>query len=199
MTWRIAIERMKRSNATRWLVLLSCLHTAGSAAAVLESLHESDYEVSVNERQSLPAALNAASPFHEGSRVFHGNTKWHVRWQFRWIENGGSCRINSTQVDVSADITLPRLAGGSGAQRAAFDRYVAALKQHEMGHYQLGREAASAIDQRLAGLPPTASCTLLEKSANDAANQLLDTYREKERRYDAETDHGKTQGARLVM
>ena len=128
---------------------------------------------------------------------FHAYTKWHVDWKFWWDrDHGAACRITSVRTSLTALITLPKLVGGNSAQRLEFERYVLALKQHESGHYEIGKDAAHEIDREILSLSAT-DCSTLEKTANQKATRILERYKEKERTYDADTKHGKTQGAWL--
>ena len=183
----------------RHILLIFLMLASSVRAEVQESLEYTYNHAIAKPGQSLVLSLNAASPVSEKGRVFHGYTKWNVRWNFWWIENrDGSCKITKTKTSVAGTITLPRLAGGNTEQQAAFERYVAALKQHELGHYQIGKDAAATIDQALLDMPPMRNCTSLDKVANDGAYQALERYKEKERLYDANTEHGKSQGAWLT-
>jgi predicted secreted Zn-dependent protease len=93
---------------------------------------------------------------------------------------------------------LPSLIGGSIQQRQAFYPYLSALRTHESGHYQIGKDAANAIDRGIQGLPIAATCRELEQNANALGDRLLAEYRARERQYDQSTDYGKTQGASLT-
>ena len=183
----------------RHFLLIFLMLAADARAEVQESLEYTYYHAIAKPGQSLVSSLNAASPVNEKGRVFHGYTKWNVRWNFSWIENrDGTCKITTTKTSVTGSITLPRLAGANPEQQAVFERYAAALKQHELGHYQIGKDAAATIDQALLDMPPMRNCTSLDKVANDGAYQALERYKEKERLYDANTEHGKSQGAWLT-
>ena len=170
----------------------------GVAAEVQDTLEYTYYDAPVTAGQRLGPALTSASPINENGRVFHGHTKWNVHWNFRWSGRGdGTCMITRVTISFTANITMPRLVGGDAAQRQAFERYVAALKLHEMGHYQIGKDAALGIDQKILTLPTMEDCGSLKATANAGAYRILASYQDKERQYDADTEHGKTQGAWL--
>ena len=182
----------------RSLLIAFFLFASSAAAELRESLAYTYYDAAANPGQSLLLSLNSASPIKENGRVFHGYTKWHVRWNFRWNERrDGTCNIASAKTEVTGTITMPKLVGGTVEQNLAFDRYTAALKQHEVGHYQIGKDAAIAIDRELLVLPAMTDCGSLERAANAGAYQTLEQHKEKERQYDAATGHGISQGAWL--
>lgn len=179
------------------LLALACL-AGPTRAEVLARLQTVEYPVRPAPGASLREALDAASPVRWEGRLFHADTRWQVRWTYRWFERGdGSCRITGARVELEGRIRLPRLEDASPAQQARFDRYLAALRLHELGHYQFGRDAAHEIEQRLLGLPGMPRCAALEAAAEALAQRTLEKHRERERDYDRRTGHGLGQGAVL--
>lgn len=185
-----------RSN---YLIAALVLSTTIAHAEVTDTLNYEYYDVAANPKQRLAALLNNASPIKEGGKTFHGHTKWNIRWSFSFKKNAsGECRLGATNVTLDAKITLPRLVGDSPAQQQQLERYLIPLKRHELGHYQIAQEAAHAVEQRLASLPGETSCSDMRNAANEAGKQTVNAYNEKNRAYDIETDHGKSQGARVL-
>ncbi|EJE54683.1 putative secreted Zn-dependent protease [Acidovorax sp. CF316] len=167
------------------------------AAVVQEHVHR-PYTVHLQTGQTLRQALQAATPIVVDGRRFHGYTRWHVRWSYRWWrEASGRCAITEVTTRLSTEVQLPELHNASPQQQAAFDRYLRALAQHEQGHAQFGRDAAQAIDQGIARLPAAADCATLEREADALGRRLLQEHVEREKQYDRGTGHGATQGARL--
>lgn len=180
--------------------LLLCLLIAANTASahVSEHLDYTYYTATADANSSLRETLNKATPIREDKRSFHGYTKWNVKWHYRWFEQAnGWCKITTVTTEVTGNITLPELVGATAEQAKAFDNYVSALRVHELGHYDIGRETATVIDSGILALPEMSSCKELEATANALGYQTLDDYKAREKRYDAETNHGKTQGAWL--
>ena len=178
-----------------FLLILGLL-TPIAFAEVNERLDYQYYDVILPENQSLLLALNHAAPIKRDGKEYHGYTKWDVRWNFRWNpDHDGMCRIISSSTTIRGTILLPRLVSATEAHRQRFDIYVAALLEHERGHYQTGKDAAKAIDEQISSLPAASNCRELEKSANSSAYQTLEEFKKIEREYDTTTLHGKTQGA----
>jgi predicted secreted Zn-dependent protease len=183
--------------ANRYLLSFFLLVASSTSAEVLETLRYDYYEVIAHPHQTLLSALNRSSPVLIDRQKFHAYTKWHVDWKFWWDrDQGAACRITSVQTSLTVSITLPKLVGGNSEQRLEFERYISALKQHESGHYEIGKDAAQEIDREILSFSAT-DCSTLEKAANEKATHTLGRYKEKERTYDADTKHGKTQGAWL--
>lgn len=165
-------------------------------AAVEERLEFVDYTAYPRRGQVLREALDAATPIRPNGKIFHGNTKWHIRWSLRWWrEANGRCRITSNTTTLDLDITLPQLGSGSGDLRQRFQRYRTALHAHELGHARIARSAAADIDRAILDLPEMASCNVLEAAANRVAHALLADATRAQNAYDRATDHGRSEGA----
>ncbi|WP_457789027.1 DUF922 domain-containing protein [Pseudomonas sp. PL-6] len=178
--------------------LLPLLLAAPLHAEVREQLDYRHYDAHLETHASLRQALNSASPIRLGGQTYHGFTRWQVEWRFWWREaRDGRCRIERSSTQLQASITLPRLHGGDAQQQQRFARYLAALEEHELGHYRIGQAAAQAIDAALLALPEQADCKTLEQQANARAHATLQRHIEREHRYDRDTGHGETQGAWL--
>lgn len=180
--------------------LLACLFFAGAPARaeVTEQLSETRYPADASQASSLGRALNAASPIRENGQIYHGYTTWRVNWRFWWDERpDGRCKITRVATDLTGTIQLPVLTGASAALQARFGTYLSALRTHELGHFQIGRDAAAAIDRRILALGERASCPALASEANALAERTLAEHRRREQDYDSRTGHGKTQGAWL--
>jgi predicted secreted Zn-dependent protease len=194
---QLGFRSMKR---VALLLLPLCAAAAGGAnAEVHETLDTSHYEAKVHYGGSLALALNEASPFRPGNQVFHSATSWYLDWQVRPAPTvDGHCRIREVRIQLHGQMVLPRLLGGSGAQRELFESYLTRLREHELGHYEIGREAARELEREFYALPAASSCAALQTAARAAGARLLPRYEAMGDAYDAQTEHGRTQGAWLV-
>lgn len=188
------VARLSLTAASLALALL-----AGDAfAEVSETLSYTDYRVEAGRNQSLARALSHTSPIRQHGQIFHAYTTWRVSWQFRWQQDtGGACRIAGVSTSLDSTIKLPRLDGGSTSQQERFQRYLHALREHELGHHRIGRQAAQEVDQRPKGMPAMPDCARLVAAANRLAHHIVERHKDEERTYDLVTVHGRTQGARL--
>jgi predicted secreted Zn-dependent protease len=167
-------------------------------ADVTDKVVYSYYIVRAQPDQSIGNVLNKYSPFRHDSRILHAQTNWDVTWHYNWIEKpDGKCKMVQVSVELDSKIVLPTLVGATQAQQNQFNTYLLALKTHELGHVDFGKQAARAIDSGIIALPELANCKVLDAAANALGNQILDSYRQKEIQYDVDTDHGKTQGASI--
>jgi predicted secreted Zn-dependent protease len=178
-----------------WALLLCCPATH---AEVIETFDLDTYEVDQESDQTLLQAINHVSPIKERGRIFHGYTRWYIKWNYRWWrETDGQCRITSVSVSLDVDMTLPELDEATPAVATEFHRYVSNLRLHEDGHQGIARKAAYRIDEGIRSLGPRENCDALGRAANELGHAILDETRGIERQYDVETNHGCTQGACL--
>ena len=184
------------------LPLLACLGlivAPGLRAEVHEALDYDHYEAHATPGRPVVLALNEASPFRPGDQVFHSATAWFLDWKVRPEPTAdGRCRVGSVRVDLHGRMTLPRLVGGNKEQRQRFDSYLLRLREHELGHYEIGREAAHELERQFYDLRPAHSCSELQKEAREAGARLLPVYEAMGDTYDLQTQHGITQGAWLT-
>jgi predicted secreted Zn-dependent protease len=167
-------------------------------ASVQQTLNYVYYPAAADGFSGLATILRRSTPIHSEGKEFFGDTVWRITWRFRWhYDADGSCRITESKTDVTGTITLPRLVNGTTSQVKEMDVFLAALRTHELGHFNIGIDAAGAIDRAILSLPTMRSCELLDSEANRVAKQILEEKRLTEKRYDATTEHGKLQGARL--
>lgn len=183
-----------------YLIVGLCCWSLASAGLALDDQGPSYsyYVATAVPDRSLQSILNAASPIHKDGKVYFGNTDWHVQWNMWWSEGaGGSCRITRAKARISATIVLPKLVNATVVQQNRFDTLAAALRVHELGHYAIGKKAAADIERGILAMAPMDTCAALKAAADELAVETLDQYRAVERQYDADTDHGRTQGAWL--
>ena len=168
-------------------------------AEVHEALDYGHYDARAQPGHALAEALNEASPFRPDGQVFHSATAWFIDWQVRpEPTTDGRCKVGEVRVALHGEMMLPRLLGGTSTQQSRFDAYLARLREHELGHYEIGREAARQLEKQFYALRPARSCGDLQAAARDAGARLLPKYEAMGDAYDAQTQHGKTQGAWLT-
>jgi predicted secreted Zn-dependent protease len=154
------------------------------------------YDIEGLSRMDLAAALREHGPTIHG-RQFFGLTEWEMSAGYRPVEGESGCAIDDLTIEVSVTTHLPRWSRAAAAPsslRSAWDRFVAALDQHERGHRVLAERAAETVRHRLLVLSaPT--CDRLDVRARQEMSVVMQEYERRQLAYDAETGHGRTQGA----
>ncbi|MGH8172072.1 MAG: DUF922 domain-containing Zn-dependent protease, partial [Rhodanobacteraceae bacterium] len=160
-----------------------------------------DYlDVTGNSKRELVESLDRLSVADDNGKRFYGHTRWELRWNFNVTSEGTECRVTSVSVELNVRTSLPRWDPPRNADPALirrWDVFLDGLRMHEEGHRDIALAAADEITQRIEAVRPAASCATLKRTVGIRANSLLAEYREKSRRYDQTTDHGRTQGAVL--
>ena len=115
-----------------------------------------------------------------------GETHVPATYEAEAAPNG---RIVRVTVTVPVTVTLPEWPESSRlppAARAEWNRFLRALDAHEQGHVRIARRYFTRIGQRMVGL------TLAQAEERWQAN--LQAWREADREFDAQTDHGRNTG-----
>ncbi|WP_028452338.1 DUF922 domain-containing protein [Chitinilyticum aquatile] len=184
-----------------WLQLFALVPVllSGHAGAELrQSVEYEPYPLYALGTGRLADDLNRASPIREQGKIFYGYTSCHTRWDYRWNSApSGECRIASSLTTVRCVVQLPQLIQATPAKKARFDVFLPRLKEHELGHVQIGTDAAARIDQRIMGMPAAASCDALEAAINRETALITSNAAQAQRDYDLRTGYGRSQGAFL--
>lgn len=156
------------------------------------------YTVGGSTLREIRQSIDRARPW-KGKGDFDGLTVWQIRWQTTLTPTRDECRFTfSTQTSIA--ITLPRWLAPTNAPatvRGAWQRYIKALEQHEIGHGQFALAAAAEMHQRARNVDADPDCENVRRTLNTLARSVTEEYRQKEREYDQRTGHGLKQGVVL--
>lgn len=122
-----------------------------------------------------------------------GLCEWSWSYTASYDDEGNARRVT---VSLALRITMPRWRGpgrrqASDAARTEWDRCMGALEVHENGHADRAREWAPRLRDALLGQP--------EDALPDLWEQTKAQHEEAQAAYDAETNHGRTQGSDLNL
>jgi predicted secreted Zn-dependent protease len=147
------------------------------------------YDVSGATADELRAHLNALRPAaYDGSKG-DAVTTWYIQWD--WPGYGtGSCDLAAATVTYDIKVVFPYWIEPVNPDPALVSRwttYTRNLATHEEGHVDYVVDHYQSVDAAIKG----ATCT----TADGAAKAALGAIRQHDLDYDADTDHGATQGA----
>ncbi len=155
------------------------------------------YDVEGDDLQSIRQSMNTQrSTAVKGG--YDAYVSWFLTWRFRYDDDLKGCKINAVSTKLKVKYILPRWVDSersSSKTNAHWQKYYAALLEHEQGHRDWGVNAAIAIEQRLLAMPYASNCLSLRRDAQSLAVRVLADYLRREKRYDRDTRHGATQGA----
>jgi predicted secreted Zn-dependent protease len=177
------------------------LFLAGGApgAAVEVEQTRQHYAITGSKARQLKRDMKRLGP-REGGRRYVAYTAWTLTWTYTFDEGARECRLDAFDVRAEIETTLPRWEPAAGARSELiekWERFLEAIERHEAGHARLAFEAAGSVDAAVRSLGARSTCAELEREIVATAEQEVERYRRREREYDQETRHGRTQGARL--
>jgi predicted secreted Zn-dependent protease len=180
------------------LLFIFCLLPSATLAEPETRINNVYYQVDGSTAEDIWTDILAKSPVKENGKQHVAYTRWDVNWKFWWLDYGSSCEINKVTTKLDVTYTLPRLKQDASIPQsvtAHWEKYYAALLDHEHGHKRLGVKAAIEIENLLLNIGPRLSCEQLELDANNMARNVVDKYSRLENEYDRSTNHGLNTGA----
>jgi predicted secreted Zn-dependent protease len=162
------------------------------------SIETNYYSLYSTSESGLRKEMNKKGIHWTDGATYDAFTTWYVKWRYEYYSRDGYCSLDTVDVSVDVEYTLPKWAVksiGSRETRIKWIRYSDALKKHEDGHRNFGIGAARKIEAALLSIGSRPRCDTLGADANAVAYRILDDFRRKEIEYDRKTGHGRTQGA----
>ena len=157
------------------------------------------YDITGNSVAELNAAMGKLGPTDNQGVRRHAFAAWHMRW--RWPRGGdGTPDFARTTVECTGEVTVPRWAPSPDTSPSlveTWERYIAALLRHESRHLEhcfAQRENVRALLARAHREDPS----LTPAAANGLVRGILKEIHARDRAYDAATDNGRAEGARLT-
>jgi predicted secreted Zn-dependent protease len=154
------------------------------------------YSVSGVSADEIKASMLKRGPRDDFGSVRFAYTDWSVKWKWKRLEDG-SVNPDSVKLSCTANILLPELDPNtvlSPELRDGWNGFVERTRQHELNHVAHVEQMAPEIYKRLrADLQQ--SGRLSGKRASAIVSEVIAEIKALDRRYDAETDHGCTEGA----
>jgi len=166
---------------------------------VKKNLNNHYYSIYGYNRYDLREQVNACGPkTDEGA--FTGLTTAWFNWTYQFaFNNQGECTVSKSAVGVNVDIYYPNWEIKGDTENGLTDEWNAFMNNlviHEQGHMQRHYDIADQIYNSILGLSAP-SCDEVDSTAQTVVNNLMEQDRTSNVAYDAQTDHGATQGAIL--
>ena len=154
------------------------------------------YEVEGESLGEIEESMRRRGPYgHDGY------TSWYVGWKYTFLWSDDECFVTSFWTTVQVRYAMPKLVENpnhSLALLAEWERYLEALREHEEGHAALALEAAAEMERVVLENHMVGTSRKELSDAIDAScRAALKRARTREQAYDRNTEHGRTQGARL--
>lgn len=168
----------------------------GLTVVVDKPLYYQVYGSSVGE---LRRAIDGCS-LRQATGDFHALTTYSINWSYDTsVISGSTCQLKNIRVGQHINQYLPLFSAEATTEpsvTAAWQTYIANLRNHEDNHAAIDRDYAQRLITALQTIGPMDCATLARQTQTvidshvamlNAANEL----------YDSQTNHGATQGAVL--
>ena len=198
MVWRVGLG----------IALIAAPVTVG-AAGMGASLHprvpevavyyvSREYVLTAGDLDSLRREVEALLP--SGMLASHGRTlsQLEVSYEFETLDE--SCRLAAAEISLRVTTTLPLWRPARRVSRQLqkrWDSMLTALARHEAVHAAHARKAAQDFRAALLGLRPAGECRILQRKAAILLQRVMGRYEMKDRRFDARTRNGVSEGVVL--
>ncbi len=141
--------------------------------------------------------LGSCGPKYEGES-FAGMTTDYINWAYLMrFDASGNCRVDNAAVGVNVRIYYPKWdapEGASSSTKERWDNMISNLRVHEEGHRQIDYDGGAKIFSNISSISAS-SCNEVESKVTSETRSILDEVSQSNINYDAQTNHGETQGA----
>lgn len=164
------------------------------------SVNSVRYDISGDSVYALLEEMRENSPIVDNGKIYFGHTRSDMRWNYGFRLQKGGYAITSAEVAVEITFTLPRRVGVSQTRSrvsSEWERYLASLELHENGHADFAIAEAHRLHARLTAPRVFKTADALRKFVAAEGSAALAASREANSEYDADTNHGATQGTVL--
>jgi predicted secreted Zn-dependent protease len=154
------------------------------------------YAVTGSSEEELRKSLLEKGPRDDSGVARFAYTDWKVTWKWKKLADG-LIDPDSVELACVANVLLPELdsnATVSPELRSAWDGFIERTRKHELNHVSHVEQRAPEIYKRLRAAA-WQSGGLSGKRASEIVSEVVADIKAMDRRYDAETDHGRTEGA----
>ena len=184
-------------STSRLCISLLLITSIDTIAETIESIEYKNYVISPRAAHEIKPELMRHTPIRDYKGSYNGHTDWYIDWQYQTRQEANICRINQLKVKVHVVHILPRLSEYVTDKQTieVFNRFNAALTQHEKNHGNNGLSAAREIDKALNALQPQRSCHRTSWLIDDIGHSIVKKYVAADKEYDRTTNNGMTEGA----
>lgn len=167
--------------------LIVAVWAAAAPAEIRSSVKFITYDVRGHGLADVWRDINRQAPRVLQNAHAQAETRIRYRWNVNYVLKGGGCVAARPAVDVMVTIVLPGWQDQSSAPsaaQAAWQRYIAEIRQHEDIHRAMAIETAAALDAMIRRVPRQASCNDLARFIDSSAERILAEERRRQTLFD---------------
>lgn len=159
-------------------------------AEVVVTTSTEHYPVHGTTRKEIAENIRSQSPIRQDGRTFQAHTHSTIRYEFSWTRRNDRCTMNKATVFIHITYKYPRLAETPDADTLRWwQEHLDRLAEHEAIHGDISLEAAHELDTALNALSDL-HCSTVRDVVKALGDATLNTLENRQRAYDAQTDHG---------
>jgi predicted secreted Zn-dependent protease len=151
------------------------------------------YDVEGRELPALRLSVISRGHGHPGYAT------WYLSYEFKTKPVAGGCAVDDLVTKLDLKVVMPQWkkpVNAAPGLETHWARFLAALKVHEDGHLQIGRDFEANF-RRFARTLKAPKCAEIEPVLRARFRVLQEQARKRDEEYDAKTERGAKQGAVL--
>jgi predicted secreted Zn-dependent protease len=159
------------------------------------------YEAGGSTISQIHDSMFRNSPIRSDRGTFGGLTTNTIYANYDLMQTARGCEVRNPVVNLHSVVTLPKLSDdvrSAGTERE-WERFIGALRAHELMHARNGHAIARTVLSRLYKFRSRQSCITIKTRLDTAIHTLIANMNEYDRHLDRDTSHGATQGAQLNL
>lgn len=184
-------------NKSYFIIIFCALSSLAYSMPLVDEQYNY-YPINGTTSKELRQKLSAQGPIINGEH-FDAQVNWYINWNYYWNNQPpGQCQITSVKIKIKIRRAMPKWENEEKANsnlQVKWDKYLKNLSFHEQGHANNGLLAAQEIEQALLNTPAMPNCKQLKKLLDDTAYSIIEKHNQWDSYYDAQTQHGRAQGA----
>jgi len=140
---------------------------------------------------------NAIADPHEPNNHFYARTDWYLSAHWLWKETPRGCEVDRADVSIALTMTLPALSipNVPSDLQNRWNTFIKNGVTHESGHVKLAQDGARVFQRDLGNFPPAPNCDVIQTRLRELFDKSFLAIDQANVKYDADTQHGVTQGA----
>lgn len=193
-----------RKGSGIWLVCLLAMMGQGAAFGSPQPIVKFDIVYYPAEGKTIPEIHDSMfrnSPIRSERGTFGGLTTNTITANYDLMQTSSGCEVRNPVVKLKSIVTLPRLTEDvrSVSTVREWERFMGALRAHELMHARNGQSIAKTVISRLYNFKSAQPCGAIRARLDHAVSTLIENMNEFDRHLDRDTVHGATQGATLNL
>jgi predicted secreted Zn-dependent protease len=156
------------------------------------------YEIRGSSEKALRKQMCQNGCTWEDGRKYDSVTSWYWKWGYGTDSASQTCSADDFSITLEIISRYPKWVRTGEAPQPLVDKwdgYMKNLTMHENGHRDMVVDAAAQFYGAVANLPRALSCADRDRQVRTLSTELMARLNAAQQKYDADTNHGATQGA----